>query len=118
MAIRFRVDYVKTYYLRVKLMKIILSRKGFDSSYGGYPSPILPEGRLLSFPIPDPNSPIKYCDLQVNSNTTVLNLINDLIGEEIEFIIGCKLPNSAYQYSAWWANYRVDEVHFNDYVLF
>lgn len=33
-------------------MKIILSRKGFDSSYGGYPSPILPDGSLLSIPIP------------------------------------------------------------------
>ena len=34
-------------------MKIILSRKGFDSSYGGTPSPILPDGTLLSMPIPD-----------------------------------------------------------------
>ena len=33
-------------------MKIILSRKGFDSSNGGCPSPILPDGTLLSLPIP------------------------------------------------------------------
>ena len=33
-------------------MKIILSRKGFDSSNGGCPSPILPDGTLLSMPIP------------------------------------------------------------------
>ncbi len=33
-------------------MKVILSRKGFDSSYGGYPSPILPDNSLLSIPIP------------------------------------------------------------------
>ena len=33
-------------------MKIILSRKGFDSQYGGYPSPVLPDGRLLSIPSP------------------------------------------------------------------
>lgn len=33
-------------------MKIILSRKGFDSEAGGYPSPILPDGTLLSIPIP------------------------------------------------------------------
>jgi Nucleotide modification associated domain 3 len=33
-------------------MKLILSRKGFDSSHGGGPSPIRPDGRLLSFPIP------------------------------------------------------------------
>ena len=34
-------------------MKIILSRKGFDSEYGGMPSPILPDGTLLSMPIPN-----------------------------------------------------------------
>lgn len=33
-------------------MKLILSRKGFDSSFGGHPSPILPDGRMISLPIP------------------------------------------------------------------
>lgn len=33
-------------------MKIILCRKGFDSSNGGIPSLIFPDGRMLSFPIP------------------------------------------------------------------
>lgn len=33
-------------------MKIILSRKGFDTSYGGGFSPILPNGEMLSMPIP------------------------------------------------------------------
>lgn len=33
-------------------MKIILSRKGFDSSNGGIPSIIFPDGSMLSFPIP------------------------------------------------------------------
>lgn len=33
-------------------MKIILSRKGFDSQYGRQASPILPDGTLLSLPIP------------------------------------------------------------------
>jgi hypothetical protein len=33
-------------------LKIIFSRKGFDSGYGGVPSPILPDGSLVSFPIP------------------------------------------------------------------
>lgn len=33
-------------------MKVILSRKGFDSTNGGCPSPILPDGTLLSLPIP------------------------------------------------------------------
>lgn len=34
-------------------MKIILSRKGFDSENGETQSPILPDGTLLSLPIPD-----------------------------------------------------------------
>ncbi|MCE5232790.1 MAG: hypothetical protein ABFC67_03145 [Mizugakiibacter sp.] len=33
-------------------MKLVLSRKGFDSQYGGFPSPIFPDGRILSLPIP------------------------------------------------------------------
>jgi hypothetical protein len=33
-------------------MKIIFSRKGFDSEYGEMPNPILPDGTLLSLPIP------------------------------------------------------------------
>lgn len=35
-------------------MRIILSRKGFDSSAGGVASPILPSGALCSLPIPEP----------------------------------------------------------------
>ena len=34
-------------------MKVIFSRKGFDSSYGGMASPILPDNRMLSLPIPE-----------------------------------------------------------------
>jgi len=45
-------------------MKIILSRKGFDSSSGGCPNPILPDGHLLPLPIPDESSPVCYGDLQ------------------------------------------------------
>lgn len=44
-------------------MKIILSRKGFDSSAGGVPSPILPDGTMLSLPIPDKTSGIRYEDI-------------------------------------------------------
>lgn len=45
-------------------MRIILSRKGFDSAAGGCPSPIFPDGRLFSLPIPDKKSPIVYSDIQ------------------------------------------------------
>lgn len=41
-------------------MKIILSRKGFDSTSGGVPSPILPDGRMVSLPMPDRHSPVRY----------------------------------------------------------
>ena len=36
-------------------MKVILSRKGFDSANGGIVSPILEDGATLSFPIPAPD---------------------------------------------------------------
>lgn len=46
-------------------MKVILSRKGFDSSNGGCPSPIMPDGTLLSMPIPsddkDSYDDLSYC---------------------------------------------------------
>lgn len=47
-------------------MKVILSRKGFDSSYGGIPSPVMPDGTLLSMPIPSPDDNSSYSDIQWN----------------------------------------------------
>lgn len=44
-------------------MKIVLSRKGFDSSNGGCASPIFPDGRLLSLPIPASNAPTNFSDV-------------------------------------------------------
>lgn len=44
-------------------MKIILSRKGFDSQYGGVPSPIFPDGGILSLPIPSSAATVTYGDL-------------------------------------------------------
>jgi len=44
-------------------VKLILSRKGFDSSYGGGASPILPDGALLSLPIPDAHGTVTYGEL-------------------------------------------------------
>ncbi|MGM9540703.1 hypothetical protein [Anaerovibrio sp.] len=45
-------------------MKIILSRKGFDSKYGGIASPIFDGKPLLSLPIPCESSGTKYSDLK------------------------------------------------------
>ena len=50
-------------------MKIVLSRKGFDSSYGGVPSPILLDGTLLSMPIPHRDPPLQYGDLTYRGHT-------------------------------------------------
>ncbi len=50
-------------------MKIILSRKGFDSGYGKCPSPILPDGTLLSMPIPSKNKDeevLRFSDISYN----------------------------------------------------
>src|ERR1035438_5789487 len=59
-------------------MKLILSRKGFDSSAGGRPSPIFPDGTMLSLPIPDKASPICYRDIAGNACASVGELVQDL----------------------------------------
>ncbi|MCK4798145.1 MAG: hypothetical protein KAT05_12235 [Spirochaetes bacterium] len=84
-------------------MKVILSRKGFDSTYGGQPSPILPDGTLLSLPIPSKNDNCRFSDLiyqdksyyeiikEIKPNTKIKNsytchldpdLRHDVIGRE------------------------------------
>jgi hypothetical protein len=45
-------------------MKIVLSRKGFDSSSGGIPSPILPFGQLCYLPIPSRKKRIPYANIR------------------------------------------------------
>ena len=45
-------------------MKIILSRKGFDSSYGGYPSLIYENGMLQPLPIPNSYDITRYSDIR------------------------------------------------------
>lgn len=74
----------------------------------------------------------KYHDLYVFLKSRSDDTVR-LSFEKIESIISHDLPKSAYQYSAWWANgnnshshanawqdagYKVDEVHFSDYVVF
>ncbi|PWT76005.1 MAG: hypothetical protein C5B60_04620, partial [Chloroflexi bacterium] len=60
------------------IMKVILSRKGFDSSYGGSPSVILPSGQLLSFPIPHTIGSLRYSDITKTTDYTVAELITSL----------------------------------------
>lgn len=47
-------------------VKIILSRKGFDSENGGTASPILPDGRMVSLPIPAHSNPKAYAEITWN----------------------------------------------------
>ncbi len=60
-------------------MRIIFSRKGFDSASGGNPSPIMPDGRMVSLPIPNKKSQIRYADInrdEFNLGTLVSDLTN------------------------------------------
>lgn len=47
------------------LVKLVLSRKGFDSSFGGVASPIMPDGSLLSLPIPSKKDALRYGEVRV-----------------------------------------------------
>jgi hypothetical protein len=46
-----RVSYTATV-VAGAVVRLILSRKGYDSASGGYPSPVFPDGGLCSLPIP------------------------------------------------------------------
>jgi hypothetical protein len=53
--------------------KIILSKKGFDHSYGGRPSLIDGLG-LISMPIPDSKGTHSYSDLKISANETICDV--------------------------------------------
>ena len=63
-------------------MKVILSRKGMDSEYGGIPSPIIRSNhgywKFYSLPIPTETSDIRYNDLYLYDDMKVSSFINDL----------------------------------------
>jgi hypothetical protein len=64
-------------------MKIILSRKGFDSSSGGVPSPIFQDGKMLSLPIPSKKSSIKYKDVRWEHDN-LGNIVEQLTNNKIK----------------------------------
>jgi hypothetical protein len=66
-------------------MKIIFSRKGFDSGIGGVASPIFPSDEIWSIPIPDATSRMHYRDI-VREEQSMGTLVNDLTQ-------GCITPN-------------------------
>lgn len=61
-------------------MKLILSRKGFDSSAGGCPSPVFPDGSFYTLPIPDSGSKIAYRNIRHNG-MSVGHLVASLTGD-------------------------------------
>ena len=65
-------------------MKLILSRKGFDSSAGGVPSPIFPDGRMVSLPIPDKKSDVTYADISCDG---------DSLGPLVSQLTGGRIPS-------------------------
>jgi len=63
-------------------MKVIYSRKGFDSGYGGFPSPIFPNGQIVSLPIPAKDG-FFYSQLNnVYSGESISHVVNDLTYSE------------------------------------
>lgn len=60
-------------------MKLVLSRKGFDSQYDGMASPILPDGRMIALPIPSRNDAYTLANINYPEVDTA-KLVADLSG--------------------------------------
>jgi hypothetical protein len=60
-------------------MRLILSRKGFDSAAGCIPSPIFPDGTLISLPIPEERGTTRYSEIEspVGSLGTLVRDLSD-----------------------------------------
>ena len=71
-------------------MKIVLSRKGFDSSYGRVPSPILPDGTAVPLPVPVRRSPMRFRDVRWRHGSLGA-LVEDLSGGRIRRDYRCHL---------------------------
>jgi hypothetical protein len=64
--------------------RIILSRKGWDSSSGGGPSPIFSDGTLLTLPIPDCGSGVRFRDLRSRDNQVEIgSLVEGVTGGRV-----------------------------------
>ena len=63
-------------------MKLILSRKGFDSSFGGCASPIFEDGSFLSLPIPEPSSQMTFS--KISGDRPVAKIVEDLTNGNVK----------------------------------
>lgn len=65
-------------------MKVVFSRKGFDSTAGGFPSLIFPDGTIFSIPIPSRNDKYKYKELNFHyEDESIQSILNDLTNNQI-----------------------------------
>jgi len=65
-------------------MKVIFSRKGCDSTAGGSPNLIFPDGTLFSIPIPSAKDNFFYSDLPFRyEGEPIQSILNDLSGKSI-----------------------------------
>lgn len=66
-------------------MKVIFSKKGMDSTYGKVVNPILPDGTMLSLPIPRPNEKYSYEKLFYEPlNKSLKDIIEELEKNKIK----------------------------------
>lgn len=66
-------------------MKVVFSRKGFDSQYGAIPNAVLPDGTLVSFPIEDAKSIVTAEDVRRGGES---------VGEMVEQLTGGRMPRA------------------------
>jgi putative DNA base modification enzyme with NMAD domain len=66
-------------------MKIVFSRKGFDSQYGRVPNAVLPDGTLVSFPIEDKKSVISAEEVR---------RCGESVGEMVEQLTGGRMSRT------------------------
>jgi hypothetical protein len=67
-------------------MRVIISRKGFDSSWGGCASPIFPDGSMLSLPIPSARAQTRFEQLNVAGHN---------VGQLVKTLTGGRLTSDA-----------------------
>ncbi len=88
-------------------MKVILSRKGFEPTHGGIPSPILPDGTLLLLPKPMEDGYVSYKDLyyQGISYYDIATSLNKDLHDTLmnaRCHSGCYLPPDSYSPPLEW----------------
>jgi hypothetical protein len=58
--------------------RLVLSRKGWDSGFGGRPSPVLADGTMISLPIPYEDSDLTYSQCRAPNGQTYLEVLTRL----------------------------------------